>query len=192
VTFRSIDPVSPDRLESKKEETLATLKWNTAQSVYLPEIDAEHREIYRLLEDLRQASGGADAGRLRASLKALLAEMKGHFAHEEREMELARYAGLEWHRRQHEAAVAHTMRLARKAQRGDREALTELIAYVGRWMEDHMSVSDRMMGAYLRNFRRAAPPAGDLVSGDGKGAARGGCAGRTTPRPRRTARRPAR
>ena len=45
---------------------MSLFKWSSAYSVYLPEIDAEHREIYRLGNELHKA---LLAGAARAQLK---------------------------------------------------------------------------------------------------------------------------
>jgi len=38
---------------------------------------------------------------------------------------------------------------------GDVEAGTALIEFLSRWLRDHTGLTDRMMGAFLRNQQRA-------------------------------------
>ena len=44
--------------------------------------------------------------------------------------------------------------LARRVEAGDAAAAGELLEFLSVWLRDHMSVADRMMGAYLRNYLR--------------------------------------
>jgi hemerythrin len=39
-------------------------------------------------------------------------------------------------------------------EKGDSAAAGELLNFLAVWLRDHMSVADRMMGAYLRNYLR--------------------------------------
>ncbi len=134
---------------------MSLFKWSNAYSVYLPEIDAEHREIYRLGNELHKA---LLAGAARAQLKPVLANLleaeEQHFRHEERLMRAMHYDALAWHKRQHDAARKKSRELVKRIEAGDTAAAGELLQYLSDWLRDHISVPDRMMGAYLRNYLR--------------------------------------
>ena len=67
-------------------------KWNKLHAVFIPEIDVEHKNIFRLAEELRQAvATGAPAGQAQAILRELIARTEDHFAHEERLMRATNY-----------------------------------------------------------------------------------------------------
>jgi hemerythrin len=42
----------------------------------------------------------------------------------------------------------------KRIESGDTAAAGELLQYLSDWLRDHISVPDRMMGAYLRNYLR--------------------------------------
>ena len=64
---------------------MSLFKWSSAYSVYLPEIDAEHRAIYRLGGELHTALlAGATRDQLKSILANLLEVKELHFRHEER------------------------------------------------------------------------------------------------------------
>jgi hemerythrin-like metal-binding protein len=134
---------------------MSLFKWSNAYSVYLPEIDAEHREIYRLGNELHKALlAGAAREQLKPVLANLLEAEEQHFRHEERLMRAMRYEALAWHKRQHDAARKKSRELVKRIESGDTAAAGELLQYLSDWLGDHISVPDRMMGAYLRNYLR--------------------------------------
>jgi hemerythrin-like metal-binding protein len=129
--------------------------WTRAKSVYMPEFDAEHRNLYETAESLhREWLAGAAAEAMIPAVRALLAAAGEHFAHEERLMRAARYPLLNWHKRQHETAHNAARPLVARIQAGDRLAVKEMLDFLAAWMKDHLAVADRMMAANLRAFAR--------------------------------------
>ena len=136
-------------------DRMSLFKWSRAHSVYLPEIDAEHRELFRLGEELQKGlTAGTDLARLRPILVNLIESIEGHFKHEERIMKAAHYSTLAWHKKQHDAVRLRVRRLAKRINAGQLGAAWELLGFLDSWLKTHSSVADRMMGAYIRNFLR--------------------------------------
>jgi hemerythrin len=134
---------------------MSLFKWTTALSVYLPEIDAEHRAIYRLGDELHKAVlAGATPARLQPIVANLLETAEQHFRHEERLMRAIHYTEFEWHKKQHNAARKRSKALAKRIAAGDSAAAGELIEFLSEWLHGHLGVADRMMSARLRNYLR--------------------------------------
>ena len=134
---------------------MSLFKWSNAHSVYLPEIDAEHRTLYRLGDELHKAVlAGADAARLQPILVNLLETAEQHFRHEERLMRAIHYTAFDWHKRQHDAVRKRAKAAVRRVAAGDSAVVGELIEFFGDWMRGHVAVADRMMSARLRNYLR--------------------------------------
>lgn len=134
---------------------MSLFKWSSAHSVYLPEIDAEHRAIYRLGDELHKALlAGAGPGQLQPILVNLLESVEQHLRHEEMLMRAMHYTAFAWHKRQHDAARKRSKELAGRIAGGDAASAGELLKFLSVWLRDHMAVADRMMGAYLRNYLR--------------------------------------
>ena len=134
---------------------MSLFKWSSAHSVYLPEIDAEHRAIYRLGDELHKALlAGAGPDRLQPILVNLLESVEQHLCHEERLMRAMHYNAAAWHKGQHDAARKRSKALARRIAGGDAAGAGELLKFLSVWLRDHLAVADRMMGAYLRNYLR--------------------------------------
>jgi hemerythrin-like metal-binding protein len=135
-------------------------KWTKAHAVFLPQVDAEHRNLFRLAEDLHQAvEAGAKASRIQNDMQALFTAVEEHFAHEERMMKAAACESYEWHKQQHNTLRRKAKRCAVRFAAGDRNAPPDFLAYLGPWLRDHLALSDRMMGSQVRNSGRLSATA---------------------------------
>lgn len=129
--------------------------WSSQYTVYVPQIDAEHRAIFLMGAELeRAAAARTPQVRIREIVRALMGHAEDHFAHEERLMRDARYQGFEWHKKQHDGVRRKLKELSRRIEADDRQAPAELLEYLAHWLRDHTAVTDRMLGATLRNFGR--------------------------------------
>jgi hemerythrin len=130
-------------------------EWNESHAVHVPEVDDEHRQIFRLCDDLQRAMmAGAPTADVQAIVDELVIHTAHHFSHEERQMRAAGYTHYAWHHRLHHAARSHIKVLERRIRRGDRDAAIELLNFLSPWLSDHIRLADRMFGAYLRNHQR--------------------------------------
>ncbi len=130
-----------------------SIPWCTGYEVWLPEIDAEHKEIIQLAEQVRAAVDCcALPGILDPLLRDLATHLREHFVHEEKQMRSARYPLFAWHRSLHDA-----VRRKLDEMKTDREAVPPFLAFLGVWLRDHTGVADRMMSSYLRNHTRVRP-----------------------------------
>jgi hemerythrin len=122
----------------------------------MPEIDAEHRELFGLGSEMHRALvERAGAATVRKIFDALIAAADAHFAEEERVMRETGYPSYAWHKRRHDDARARARSLGRRIRRGDAEAGMEFLDFLAGWMRDHLAVADRMMASYVRNARRS-------------------------------------
>jgi hemerythrin len=130
-------------------------KWSKLHATYIPEIDAEHRTVFRLGDEFNEAvEAGAGAERLQSILQALIACAEDHFSHEERLMRAARYDAYEWHKQQHDGVRRRLQHFAGAIGGGDTEAPALVVEYLSDWIKGHTGLSDRMMAAALRNHDR--------------------------------------
>lgn len=131
--------------------------------VDLPEIDAQHEQIFHRIEALK-ASCFENGYVPTDEFKSLLELFEHHFATEER---IAQESGLDF--ADHAGIHRDTLRLLRRAlgevHGGGRDAHS-FLRYSEYWFERHISEDDRIFVAALRSgeyeqsldFRRAARP----------------------------------
>jgi len=131
------------------------LQWSTSHAVFVTEIDDEHKEIFQAVGHVQEVLGsGSPLMEIQKAAQRLTASIVGHFAHEERLMNAARYGSLRWHKQAHNAARRRVGQFVLRIEQGDSAAGVELVDYLTSWLNDHTQVADRMMGAFLRNQRR--------------------------------------
>lgn len=129
--------------------------WSKSNEVFVRTIDDEHQAVFHALGELQNAlHSGASRTKVTEILHRLIGGLEEHFDHEEKLMRGARYLSFDWHRRQHNTVRKRLRQFVPLIEEGDRDAGHELVEFLKRWLEDHTAVSDRMMGAYLRNQER--------------------------------------
>jgi hemerythrin len=134
---------------------MGPFKWSSDHSVYLPEMDAEHRTLYLLGDELHKTLvAGADVEVQKPIVTNLLETAEEHFRHEERIMRAMHYTAFAWHKSQHDAVRKRAKSALTRMEKGDSAAAGELLEFLAGWLRDHMGVADRMMGAHLRNHQR--------------------------------------
>ena len=134
---------------------MALFHWTQQYAVYLPEIDAEHRAMFLAGAELeRAAAAHVPKARLREMIRALADHAEDHFTHEERMMREVRYEAFEWHKKQHDGVRRRLKEFGKRIEANDREAPGQMLEYLAHWLRDHTALTDRMMGARLRNFHR--------------------------------------
>jgi hemerythrin len=135
---------------------MRNFEWTEAQAVHVPYVDDEHKALFKLCGDLhRSLRAGRSATVVQSTLHDLVAHAEEHFTHEEREMRISGYAHYAWHRRQHRAARVRLRALEQRVQDNETETALQLVGFLGGWLNDHVRLADRMLGAYLRNQQRA-------------------------------------
>jgi hemerythrin len=135
---------------------LQKFRWSKTYVIYVPEFDEEHKGVFEAADALARAVTVPTATpEIQALVELLLARMAGHFAHEERMMRGSSYPSFEWHRRQHDTARARVGALEADLRRGDRKAVRALLPFLAEWTDAHIRIADRMMAAYLQNYRWA-------------------------------------
>jgi hemerythrin-like metal-binding protein len=134
---------------------MRSFKWSKSNAVYLAPIDDEHRTIFEATGELQQAlQRRAPLFQVQEILHRLIACTEDHFAHEEKLMRATRYLSFDWHKGQHDTARKRLREYVPLIEVGDVDAGTALVNFLTRWLDDHTAVTDRMMGAYLRNQDR--------------------------------------
>src|SRR5271157_2870518 len=106
-------------------------KWDASHEIYLPEIDAEHRALFEIGDEIQQAlQSGAGPEQLRPMVAALMTCAEDHFAHEERLMVAARYSAYEWHKAQHDGVRRRMRSFLQSLEQGDPQAPQLLLEYL--------------------------------------------------------------
>jgi hemerythrin len=132
------------------------LQWTIEHSVYVAELDDQHKVVFEAIHDLYESLTQRAPWREILDRTGFLEScVSGHFAHEERLMRASRYEAFEWHKQQHRNALRRVRQFVRRIGQGDAQAGSELVDSLSSWLHDHTRLTDRMLGAFLRNRERS-------------------------------------
>jgi hemerythrin len=129
---------------------MALLEWRDEFSVGDPAVDHEHRELIDMVNRTAGAiaGNGAEADVDRA-FGDLLRGISAHFAHEERQMQAARYDHSEAHKDDHEDLI-DSLREIMDADRGAPDAAAEhLVEVLETLFTGHFSTHDARLHQVL-------------------------------------------
>ena len=125
--------------------------WSDNHAIGLHEIDADHRALLRMAEQLYDE---IESGTVRDGLDGLLARLAAyaqfHFASEEALMRRTRFPGYPQHRREHEK-FANTISCLRTMTRSECADVAEtLMEFLGSWIEQHTCGEDHRMVEHIK------------------------------------------
>lgn len=136
------------------------IKWTLDNEVFIARIDAEHREVFDSAEAFEQSIVSPSTHtQTQHCLATLCIRLEEHLSHEERLMQSVGYPSYDWHKQQHDTLRRRLKLFTPLISGGNREAADVFLEFLAGWLQDHTSVADRMMAAFVRNYERARDPA---------------------------------
>ncbi len=129
------------------------MKWNKKYALGIAAIDAQHKQLFRLSDDLDAAlSRGIRPQDLDALLIRLKQYAARHFTLEERHMAELNYAGLEEQQKTHEEFVNRYSKLHQQLTTDGLSAdLTNLLQQeLSGWIRDHVTGMDQQFGSFYK------------------------------------------
>ncbi len=135
---------------------MAIMQWNRKMSVGLDELDNDHKELIRIINQLGADYQDQDRrAAIRQSLVALRRYAEFHFAREEKVMLACAYPDMEEHRGQHRDFVLRIQELTRSFD-DDPERMAEivnedLLNFLQDWLNHHIMIEDKAYGPHIEN-----------------------------------------
>ena len=129
---------------------MSLFSWKDIYGIGVPDIDAQHRQLYRLADELHQAlNAGQGKEALATVLKNLIDYTKTHFAAEERLMQRCGYSELAAHKAQHENLTRKVVELQQQFQAGKLMLSIEVMRFLSDWLRQHIGSSDRKYAPFV-------------------------------------------
>lgn len=129
--------------------------WSDDYALNLPEIDAQHKRLFELINAIWQAT--VRRAELAETL-LLLDELENytaiHFAAEEELMRLAAYPGFELHRREHQRFIARVQQEKDSIARGKTGLSLDLLRFLKDWLVKHILGTDKKYGDFYKQGGR--------------------------------------
>jgi hemerythrin-like metal-binding protein len=130
---------------------MADVQWKESMSVGIPQIDAEHKALISMLNDLflsLRVGKGQDVAC--ETVKSMAMYAVKHFTTEERLFKEHAYPGAEAHIAEHEAFVAEVEDFLDRADCGTCLFTLEIANYLKEWLGKHIMGSDLKYAPYLQ------------------------------------------
>ena len=134
-------------------------------SVGVPEIDADHKTLVGLINNLHRSIGDAEEyATLGSVLKSLDDYAADHFAREERMMAAARYPGLSVHIQAHFSLAQEVRRLNQRYD-ADRTSVRarDCLDFLHKWLIEHICSTDMDYRGWMVGHEGAASVAGAVT-----------------------------
>lgn len=122
-----------------------SLQWNDRYKIGDEEIDAQHQQLFRLVNTVLAAK---DKETLTACAMALFQYTREHFAHEEQLMKRLQYPAMAGHLAQHESLITRLSEVAARIANGTLDHRV-LEAFLSDWLLNHIATSDVKLAAYI-------------------------------------------
>lgn len=118
--------------------------WKDSYSIGVQEIDAQHRRLFSLADELHSAmNSGKGKEILEQVLHNLVTYTKTHFASEERLMQKCGYAELPAHKAQHDSLTQQVVKLQDDFKAGKAMLSVEVMQFLSNWLRHHIGSTDR-------------------------------------------------
>lgn len=127
-------------------QALPPLRWTRLYSVGHPALDAQHRKLFVLINELvalQQVDTIAQQQAVVDTLPKLARYAERHFRAEELLMARAHADNLDAHRDKHAALLAQVQQLQRNIDKGKQPPFQELLLFLRYWLAEHILVTDK-------------------------------------------------
>jgi len=127
------------------------LRWTSALSLGVTELDAQHEELFRRVDRLLDAMLARDRSEASCLLAFLQRHVKDHFAAEEQLMREVAYPGAALHAAEHVAFAAEIAALAAMfaLEGASARLVLRLEREVTRWLQDHVYSTDHALARFV-------------------------------------------
>ena len=124
--------------------------WNDTFKIGLPHIDAQHQQLFDLIDELHQAMlAGKSKEVLGKVLGKLVDYTVKHFGTEEALMRSAHCPTLRDHMREHEQFAAKVKEFERQYREGKALITVGLMDFLQNWLVNHINAVDKRLASEL-------------------------------------------
>jgi hemerythrin len=132
------------------------MRWDESLATGNAVIDAEHRELIALIDELELADTEADETRVPQALEQLADYVAVHFQMEERLMRREGYpaAAIEAHVAEHRELARRTSELEAAYAAGTLDSVDPIVEFLYEWFQHHIAEVDQQLADHVRERTR--------------------------------------
>jgi hemerythrin-like metal-binding protein len=129
---------------------MTLLAWDASLETRIPHIDAQHRKLFSLINDLDMAVEDGTGGLLISYvLQELVRYVKEHFEDEEQLMLRRRFPELVAHRKEHDLFTTRLKEISATFQDGDALS-SSILEFLKAWLVNHIRQTDQVYAAFIQ------------------------------------------
>lgn len=126
------------------------MKWESRLSIGVKQFDEHHKELIRIISELRESkNSGENHVYLKNLLFELLSYTKYHFTAEERLMEKFNYQQMNEHKLEHKKLTEQVEQFLESYSKGSIDLDEQLFEFLKKWLFEHILETDKKLGEYL-------------------------------------------
>jgi len=130
---------------------MSLFQWDESYSVGHLEIDAQHKRLFQLAEDVHAAmAAGKGKQMLSQTLANLINYTKSHFSSEERLMQRYGYPELPQHKAEHDKLTAQVLTFQNDFNAGRAVFSIDLMHFLKNWLAHHIGKVDQKVASYIK------------------------------------------
>lgn len=132
---------------------MTQIAWDPTLATGNELVDAQHKSLFRLLDELNAAiaeHGDDTENAVTNAVYALTDYVVEHFTDEQVLMAQRGYPGLDSHIALHKGLTNETMQIAARFFNGDDVDPAELVVFVDTWLRDHIRTQDFRFAEFCR------------------------------------------
>ena len=135
---------------------MALFEWDSAYELDVPQIDNQHRELVRMINDLYESiKAGQASETVNRTVSQLLKYVEIHFDTEELSMQERGYPDFHTHHILHEDLRRKVLDLKKDQLQGREIATFELLNFLTDWLKEHIAHEDKMFGEFLHKMKHS-------------------------------------
>ena len=128
---------------------MPTISWSDKFSIGVEMIDEQHKNLFRLVNDLNSnITGGSSKQALSSALDALIDYTKYHFKEEEDYMFNVEYPRLEQHKIAHDNLTQQVLDFEQALSEGKGD-VSKFLEFLYDWLTKHIMDQDKKIGKYM-------------------------------------------
>jgi len=136
---------------------MALMEWSDRFKTGMPEIDSQHRQLFKCINDLHEAMKGGQGNEVVGhTLRFLRNYTARHFRDEESAMAKMGYPGLLAHKKLHEGFVRRVSSWTTDTGPGRTSMTIDVSSSLSEWLRGHILVEDMKYAAHVPQKRKAA------------------------------------
>jgi hemerythrin len=129
---------------------MALVTWNDSYSVKVQKFDAQHQQLFALINDLNDAMR---VGKGRTIIRQVVGQLahytRVHFEEEEATMRRAAYPEIAMHRIEHQRFVADVEKFGRELDETGSANTVEVLSMLRDWLLNHIQKKDMEYSSHL-------------------------------------------